>query len=128
MLESSSRCANPSERAHAWLLLGSIGLRVSACKGAYHHSVNVIKLIQKLRSARQRLPMLADSTLGVRVDASSLVSLRWCVLRIVAAQHPGMLHELIASSGCRLSFSCQLCILAAIIVSEQYKSFASLLQ
>ena len=46
-----------------------------------------MKLIQKLRSARQRLPRLADSTFGVMVDASSLVSLSWCVLRMVAAQH-----------------------------------------
>ena len=73
--------------------------RTSGCKGAYHHSVNVMKLIQKLRSALQRLPMLADSTLGVRVDASSLVSLRWCVLRMVAAQHPDMLYRLSARCG-----------------------------
>ena len=45
-----------------------------------------MKLIQKLRSARQRFPRLADSTFGVIVEASSLVSLSWCVLRMVAAQ------------------------------------------
>ena len=73
-------------RARPSLWRAQLGTRTSGCKGAYHHSVNVMKLIQKLRSARQRLPMLADSTLGVRVDASSFVSLRWCVLRIVAAQ------------------------------------------
>ena len=98
MLKSSSRCAWPSQRAHAQLLLGALGHRMSGRKRAYHHRVNVMKLIQKLRSARQRLPMLADSTLGVRVDASSLVSLRWCVLRMVAAQRSGML-KLHAGSG-----------------------------
>ena len=48
--------------------------------------MNVMKLIQKLRSARHRFPRLADSTFGVIVEASSLVSLSWCVLRMVAAQ------------------------------------------
>ena len=48
--------------------------------------MKVMKLIQKLRSARQRFPRLADSTFGVIVEASSLVSLSWCVLRMVAAQ------------------------------------------
>ncbi len=60
--------------------------------------MKVMKLIQKFRSARQRFPRLADSTLGVMVEASSLVSLSWCVLRMVAAQHVDMLslsqHEL----------------------------------
>ena len=61
-------------------------VRLQGLSGAHHHSVKVMKLIQKLRSARQRFPRLADSTFGVMVEASSLVSLSWCVLRMVAAQ------------------------------------------
>ena len=49
--------------------------------------MNVMKLIQKLRSARQRFPRLADSTFWRhRRSIQFGVSLSWCVLRMVAAQ------------------------------------------
>ena len=54
-------------------------------KGAHHHRVKVMKEIQKLRSARQRLPSCADITLGVAVAMSTLSLLSANVVRIVAA-------------------------------------------
>ncbi len=57
-------------------------------RAAHHHSVKQRKEIQKLRSARQRLPRLSDSRLGVCCAGSMRSRLSACVVRMVAAPRP----------------------------------------
>ena len=70
-----------------------------------------MKEIQKLRSARQRLPSCADSTLGVAVAMSTLSLLISNVVRIVAARaHRAGLSAAALNQGCGRCAGMQECV------------------